>query len=135
MADTTKDLDYLRFFYSSEESLKDKDMLKNKAFMKYQRNVCGIFTIPAFFQIAQITRMNRPSFIGQYTYLRNMKIFSLLGACAVIWNEKLSLEKKWRYYDKFYPEPTQLQRTLVVDAQIMKDRAAMGLTSQDLKEA
>ena len=29
MADTHKDLDYLRFYYASEESLKDKDALKN----------------------------------------------------------------------------------------------------------
>ena len=35
MADTHKDLDYLKFFYSSEESLKDKDILKNQAYTKY----------------------------------------------------------------------------------------------------
>ena len=35
MADTHKDLDYLKFFYSSETSLKDKDILKNQAFTKY----------------------------------------------------------------------------------------------------
>ena len=32
MADTHKDLEFLRFFYSSEESMKDKDILKNQAF-------------------------------------------------------------------------------------------------------
>ena len=36
MADTHKDLEYLRFFYASEDSLKDKDILKNEAFNKYQ---------------------------------------------------------------------------------------------------
>ena len=36
MADTHKDLDYLRFYYASEESLKDKDLLKNQAFEKYK---------------------------------------------------------------------------------------------------
>ena len=36
MADTAKDLDYLRFYFASEESLKDKDRLKNQAYMKYQ---------------------------------------------------------------------------------------------------
>ena len=29
MADTHKDLDYLRFYFASEESLKDKDILKS----------------------------------------------------------------------------------------------------------
>ena len=32
MADTHKDLDFLRFYYSSEDSLKDKDILKSEAF-------------------------------------------------------------------------------------------------------
>ena len=35
MADTQKDLDYLRFYYTSTESMKDKDLLKNEAFDKY----------------------------------------------------------------------------------------------------
>ena len=42
----------------------------------------------------------------QYYFLRRMKIFSLLGASAAIYLEKQKLEKKWEYYDKFYPEPT-----------------------------
>jgi peptidoglycan/LPS O-acetylase OafA/YrhL len=28
----------------------------------------------------------------------------------------LLLEKKWTYYNRFYPEPTQLQRSLVNEA-------------------
>ena len=47
MADTHKDLDYLRFFYSSEESLKDKDILKNQAFSSYEKNVAMLFAVPA----------------------------------------------------------------------------------------
>ena len=35
MADTHKDLEWLRFYYASEESLKDKDLLKNQAFAQY----------------------------------------------------------------------------------------------------
>ena len=47
MADTHKDLDYLRFYYASEESLKDKDLLKNQAFEKYKQNVALLFAVPA----------------------------------------------------------------------------------------
>ena len=47
MADTHKDLDYLRFFFASEESLKDKDILKNQAFSNYQKNAAMLFAIPA----------------------------------------------------------------------------------------
>ena len=47
MADTTRDLDFLRFYYSSEESLKDKDILKNQAFENYKGNISSLFVIPA----------------------------------------------------------------------------------------
>ena len=47
MADTHKDLEYLRFFFASDESLKDKDILKNEAFTKYQHNVAMLFLAPA----------------------------------------------------------------------------------------
>ena len=47
MADTTKDLDYLRFFHTSEDSLLDKDILKNNAWKVYQKNVALLFAIPA----------------------------------------------------------------------------------------
>ena len=56
-----------------------------------------------------------------------MKIISLLGASAAVWCEKMSLEKKWMYYDRFYPEPTQLQRTLVEEAHMFKERDARGI--------
>ena len=49
MADLTKDLDYLRYYYSSDASLKDKDLLKTQAFEKYERNVSALFLVPATF--------------------------------------------------------------------------------------
>ena len=133
MADTTKDLDYLRFFYSSEESLLDKDILKNQAWKNYQKNVALLFSVPALFQMLQINCINKPTRLQQFRFFRNLKIVGLLGAGACMFNEKLVLEKKWRYFDRFYPEPTQLQRTLVVEAQIVKDLERRGLM-QDQEE-
>ena len=46
MADTHKDLDYLRFYFASEESLKDKDSLKNQAWNKYARNTSILCAAP-----------------------------------------------------------------------------------------
>ena len=131
MADSIKDLQYLRFYYSSEESLKDKDILKNQAFEKYTWNTSMLFMIPAALQVAQISQLNRPSRVPIYKYLRHLKIFSLFGGIACAFNEKLLMEKKWRYYDHFYPEPTQLQKTLVQDAQIQKIREEAGLGEQE----
>ena len=47
MADTRKELPYLRFYHASNDSLKDKDILKHQAFEKYKSNVAWLFFIPA----------------------------------------------------------------------------------------
>ena len=61
-------------------------------------------------------KINNPEKIVQYRYIRSVKFVSLFGAFGAVWYEKLMLEKKWRYYDRLYPEPTQLQKDLVVEA-------------------
>ena len=116
MADTHKDLDYLRYYFSSEDSMKDKDILKTEAFTEYEGRAAVLFSIPAFFQLAQISTVNRPQFVNAYKFFRHIKIASMIGGFALVWHEKLQLEKKWRYYNRFYPEPTQLQRTLISEA-------------------
>ena len=60
--------------------------------------------------------MNIPSELGLYKYVRQVKYFALIGAFAAAYLEKYNLDKKMSYYDRFYPEPTQLQRTLVQEA-------------------
>jgi hypothetical protein len=51
MADLVKDVKYLRYYYSSEDSLKDKDILKNQSFQKYATRVGTLFLLPAAFQV------------------------------------------------------------------------------------
>ncbi len=51
MADLVKDVKYLRYYYSSEDSLKDKDILKNQSFQNYATKVSSLFLIPAAFQV------------------------------------------------------------------------------------
>ena len=63
-----------------------------------------------------------------------MKLFSLMGAFACVFYEKSLLEKKWQYYDRFYPEPTQLQKTLVQEAYLIKERDARGFVDKTLEE-
>jgi len=106
MADTHKDLEFLRFFYSSEESMKDKDILKNQAYAKYQKNCSMLFLVPAALQIGEISTMNIPSKAGTYKYLRQLKFVAFFGGIAAIAHEKYTLDKKMSYYNKFYPEPT-----------------------------
>ena len=65
-----------------------------------------------------------------------MKVFSFIGASALIYHEKFLLQKKWTYFNRYYPEPTQLQRTLVEEAGIIKQLDAQGKlpTSRDLED-
>ena len=57
-----------------------------------------------------------------------------MGSFACVWNEKLTLEKKWQFYNRFYPEPTQLQRSLVTEAQIYLEREARGIKEESLQD-
>ena len=63
-----------------------------------------------------------------------MKVVSFMGAFGAIWIEKASLEKKWDYYDKFYPEPTQLQRSLVEEATMFKEREARNMPEESMED-
>ncbi len=50
MADLMKDVNYLRFFYTSDDAGKDKDFCKNQAFNQYATKVQILFTVPMVFQ-------------------------------------------------------------------------------------
>ena len=56
---------------------------------------------------------------------------ALVGAFAMAWNEKLLVEKKWAYYNRFYPEATQLQRQLINDANVIKQQEFLGEKKDD----
>ena len=44
------------------------------------------------------------------------------------------MEKQWTYYNRFYPEPTQLQRTLTQEAVMFKKRLDAGYKEKSLQE-
>ncbi len=46
MGDLVKDVKYLRYYYTSEDSTKDKDILKNQSFDKYANHVGTLFLLP-----------------------------------------------------------------------------------------
>ena len=61
MSDLVGYLDYLRFHHVSDESLKDKDHLKNEAFMIYERKVYNMAIVPLGFQLMQMYYSNNPA--------------------------------------------------------------------------
>ena len=66
-----------------------------------------------------------------YKYIRQLKFVALVGAFAMAWNEKDILQKKWAYYNRFYPEQTQLQRQLINDAFVLKQQDALKSKQQE----
>jgi hypothetical protein len=54
--------------------------------------------------------------------VRAFKTITFAGALALGTYEMWSLRKQWTYYDRFYPEPTELQKTLLRDAMMFKER-------------
>ena len=69
-----------------------------------------------------------------YRWLRNIKTFSLMGSTALAFNEKVTLEKKWTYYNRLFAEPTQLQRTLTSEARVVQKLQEQGWEEQSLEE-
>ena len=58
MGDLVRDVKYLRYYHTSEEMMKDKDILKNQGFLKYQSKVGILFLIPLGFQFWQLSLVN-----------------------------------------------------------------------------
>ena len=49
MSDLVKDINYLKYYHTSKEMLKDKDILKNRYIDKYTKSVWGLFLVPTAF--------------------------------------------------------------------------------------
>ena len=51
MADLMKDVNYLRYYYTSDDASKEKDFCKNDAFRQYQTRCTALFSMPLAFQV------------------------------------------------------------------------------------
>ena len=123
MADLMKDANYLRYYYTSEAMNLDKDICKDKTYLDYQKKCGGLMMIPMGLTVAQISLLGKdPSiFSGTYMKIRVLKTIALGGALALCLNESVAMRKQLTYYDRFYPEATQLQKQLTKEAQIFAE--------------
>jgi hypothetical protein len=58
MADLMNEANYLRFYHTSEDAVKDKDFLKNQAFNKASRTASLLMMVPVSMQIWQLSLCN-----------------------------------------------------------------------------
>ena len=123
MSDLLKEINYLRFYYASDDAMKDKDFCKNEAFEQYNRKTQALFVVPMVFQMWQISLANVAAKVSLYKQVRLFKSASIIGACSIGLWEYTTLRKKMLMYDRLNPEPTELQRKLQVEAAMFKEQA------------
>lgn len=51
MADTIREANWLRYYYTSDDACKDKDLLKDQAHIKLTDKVNTLMAVPFFFQV------------------------------------------------------------------------------------
>jgi hypothetical protein len=123
MADSIREVNWLRFYYTSEDAVKDKDLLKNEAHIKLTHKVNALMAVPLFFQVWHLGLINHASKVSLMRKVRMFKLTSFVGAAAIGGYELINMRKQWTFYDRFYPEPTELQKGLTRDAMIYKEQA------------
>ena len=123
MSDLAQQAKYLRYYYTSEETLQDKDIQKNQTYEQYAQRVGALFLVPLGIQFWQLSLVNNFEKAALYRKVRILKTLTFGGALMLGLHQKWDLEKKWTYLNRIYPEPTELQKTLYRDAMIFKEHA------------
>ena len=123
MSDLLKEVNYLRYYFASDDAMKDKDFNKNEAFQEYSSKTQALFVIPMAFQMWQISLANVAEKVSLYKQVRMFKSAAIIGACSIGLWEYSNLRKKMLMYDRLYPEPTELQRKLMLEAAMFKEQA------------
>ena len=73
-------------------------------------------SVSFFFQMWQIGLTGNEASVSLYRKVRFFKTASLVGAFALGAYEMHKLQDKWTYYNRFYPEATELQKGLEREA-------------------
>ena len=131
MSDTIKEANWLRFYYASDDAVKDKDFLKDEAHIKYSRKVNSLMTVPFLVQLWQIKLSGHEEKLAIYKRVRLIKFVTFAGAMALGAFETLNMRKQWLYYDRFYPEATELQKNLYRDAMMFKEQNYQATSVQE----
>ena len=79
--------------------------------------------VPLGFQAWQISLVSQADKVALYKKVRLFKTFSFIGACSLGLWEYSNLRKQMTFYDRFYPEPTELQQKLSAEAAIFREKA------------
>ena len=90
-----------------------------------------LFAVPVAFQFWQISLTNVGEKLALYKKVRMFKSAAFIGACSLGLWEFSTVRKRLTFYDRFYPEPTELQRKLNQEAMIFKEQAYKGESTEE----
>ena len=121
MSDLIKDVDRLKRFYVSPDMLREKDVLKDEVYRKTTDRIALVSTVPLLAQLYQISLVGVPERFALYRRVASFKWFSFAAAIGIMVKENSDLMKKWRYFDRYFPEPTGLQRAIRDEAALIKE--------------
>ena len=88
-------------------------------------------SVPFVFQLWQLGLTGHECSTSLYRKVRFLKSASLLGAFAFGAYEMHKLQNKWTYYNRFYPEPTELQKAIDREAFMFKESAMADKTVEE----
>ena len=131
MSDLLKDVNFLRYYHTSDDMLKDKDYNKNLLQMSYKNKVSAIMFVPFVAQVYQLSLTGHPELLQRYKTVRMFKTVTLAGGLAFSMYELSNLKRKWKYIDRLYPEPTQLQKRLELEAMQYKENKVKVLSVEE----
>ena len=77
--------------------------------------------MPFAFQLWQLGLVNNFEKLALYKKVRVLKTLTFFGALGLATREKLDLEYQWQFFDRLYPEATELQKSLYRDAMMFKE--------------
>ena len=114
---------FLRYYHTASAAVHDKDNLKNEAFDKYSTKITTLMVPCLALQAWQLSLTGIEANVSMYRKVRIFKSAAVIGAFAFGSIELIKLQKVMTYYNRFYPEPTELQKSLEREAFSYKEHS------------
>ena len=134
MSDLAARINDLKRNFVSKGTMREKDFRKDDAFKDYSFKV-SLYFLPALgLQLYQFALINHPEHFSQYKRMAKMKWIAAIGATAFGIYELFDIDKKLNFYNRKFFEPTQYQKDLKLEVDLLKIRAKEGLEQGQKKE-
>ena len=116
MADLMNEVNFLRYYHTASSAVHDKDVLKNETYETYSNKISMLMAPCLALQMWQLSLTGLEANLAMYRKVRIFKSAAVIGACVFGSMELVKFQKQMTYLNRFYPEPTELQKSLEREA-------------------